>query len=67
MKYMANINQGSSIELYAEELTDAQVRLETIMLALRQAAGVSLMELIDGFGQVKEIAYKRTTCMVARK
>lgn len=55
MKYMANINQGSSIELYAEELTDVQVRLETIMLALRQAAGVSLSELIDGFGVERKV------------
>ena len=46
IKYMEGIEQGHDITMFSEMLTAEQVRLETIMLALRRQRGIHKDELM---------------------
>ena len=46
IKYMEGIEQGHDITMFSEMLTAEQVRLETIMLALRRQRGIHKNELM---------------------
>jgi oxygen-independent coproporphyrinogen-3 oxidase len=45
MKYMAGVERGESVVTFSEQLTDSQVRLESIMLGLRHRDGISFETL----------------------
>jgi oxygen-independent coproporphyrinogen-3 oxidase len=46
MQYMQGIQRGDDITLYSEQLTPEQVRLEKIMLGLRQTRGVCIHDVL---------------------
>jgi len=54
MDYLQGIEQGQSIEILEEELTEEQVRLEKLMLGLRRSKGIAYSELFQGLSQLQK-------------
>ena len=55
MKYMEGVERGDDVTIFAEELTQEQVRLEYMMLGLRRVKGVLWDELKNNLTQEREV------------
>lgn len=64
MKYMAEIEQGNDVTIFAETLTQKQMHLERTMLGLRRAQGLSLPDLFEGLDNDQRIAMEKEVAML---
>lgn len=56
-KYLESGGTIDKVVYESEELSSDQVKFEKIMLGLRQAEGVELVEILDGFNEVKKATF----------
>ncbi len=54
MTYLQNNELDQDCTIFAEELTREQIQLERVMLGMRRAQGISLLQLCEGLSSIEE-------------
>lgn len=54
MRYMEALKQGEAVQLFKEELTPQQIRLEKVMLGLRRMKGLKVAEVTETMNQQEQ-------------
>lgn len=64
MKYIADIESGTDVTIFAETLTQNQVHLEKVMLGLRRSQGIDRQDLLRNISQEQQEKIEQELAML---